>query len=55
MTIYHISVNIIISSLQDFSMSIDRENFSNPSQPMLSFNIVPYGTISGMQGILPLT
>ena len=30
-------------------VSRQRQLLSSPSQPMLSFNIVPYGTISGMQ------
>ena len=31
-----------------------RQPLSTPSQPMLSFNIVLYGTISGMQRIFAI-
>ena len=31
-----------------------RQPLSTPFQPMLGFTIVPYGTISGKQRILPI-
>ena len=36
------------------SVNRQRTPLSTPLQHMVCFNIVPYGTISGKQGILPI-
>ena len=54
MTVYLINIKVIITHLQILYVNRQRQLLSTPSQPMLSFNIVPYGTISGMQRIFAI-